>query len=122
MKLYALIPQKSPLQFYQLLQNTYPSYVATHHAASDKVTASGTDWHWTAATDLIGDQLVVVGTYKGAAQDFETASLAFRDALDAQHMVYLLECEVPTIYGHTSHYWEHPAYLSMMAAPCVSVA
>lgn len=110
MKIYASIPHASPLQFYQLLQTTYPSYVATHEVLSDKVTASGTFWHWTAMPDLIGDQLNVIGTFKGTTQDFETAMLAFKDALEAQQMIYLLEYETPTVYGHASHYLEHPAY------------
>lgn len=122
MKIYASIPHTSPLQFYQLLQATYPSYVATHEVQSDKVTASGTSWYWTAMPNLTGDQLNIVGTFQGMTQNFETAMLAFKDALEAQQMIYLLEYEVPTAYGYTSHYLEHPAYQAATALRRVAIA
>lgn len=121
MKIYAFIPQQSPLQFYQLLQTTYPSCLATHHVPSDQVVASGPAWHWTTTTDLVSDHLTIVGIYKGAATDFEKALLTFKDALEAQQMIYLLEYEVPTSYGHTSRYFEHPTYQSMMTPQNMSL-
>lgn len=110
MKIYASIPYSSPLQFYQLLQTSYSSYTAAHDVHQDKVTANGANWHWSAANDLAEDNLVVVGTFKGSAQDFEAALRQFKQAMDDQQMVYLLEYEVPTTYGYASHYLEHPDY------------
>lgn len=110
MKTYTSITHTSPLQFYSLLQATYPNYTATHDSALDRVTASGETWHWLATTNLTEDELTVIGTYKGSARDFEVAVQEFQQALEQQQMVYLLEYEQPTAYGYHSKYLEHPAH------------
>ena len=120
MKIYASLPHTSPLQFYQLLQTAYPNYTNDHQAAGNRVTASGRDWHWSAALNLTEDCLTVIGTFKGEAQQFETALKDFQQSLEQQQLIYLLEYEVPTAYGYTSHYLQHPAY-SIQPTPATPI-